>query len=78
MSESGIVNLEGIAKVLLSLGAGLLVLGAVLFLVAKLGWTRLPGDLVYRGKNVTVYLPVGLMILVSVVASLVLHFLSRR
>jgi len=78
VSESGIVNLEGIAKVLLSLGAGLLVLGAVLFLVAKLGWTRLPGDLVYRGKNVTVYLPVGLMILVSVVASLVLHFLSRR
>ena len=78
MSESGIVNLEGIAKVLLGLGAGLLVLGAVLFLVAKLGWTRLPGDLVYRGKNVTVYLPVGLMILVSVVASLILHFLSRR
>jgi len=78
VSESGIVNLEGIAKVLLGLGAGLLVLGAVLFLVAKLGWTRLPGDLVYRGKNVTVYLPVGLMILVSVVASLILHFLSRR
>ena len=78
MSESSIVNLEGIAKVLLGFGVGLLVLGAVLFLVAKLGWTRLPGDLVYRGKNVTVYLPVGLMILVSVVASLILHFLSRR
>ena len=78
MSESGIVNLEGIAKVLLGFGVGLLVLGAVLFLVAKLGWTRLPGDLVYRGKNVTVYLPVGLMILVSVVASLILHFLPRR
>ena len=78
MSESSIVNLEGIAKVLLGFGVGLLVLGAVLFLVAKLGWTRLPGDLVYRGKNVTVYLPVGLMILVSVVASLILHFLPRR
>ena len=78
MSESGIVNLEGIAKVLLGFGVVLLVLGAVLFLVAKLGWTRLPGDLVYRGKNVTVYLPVGLMILVSVVASLILHFLPRR
>ena len=60
-SGSGIVSLEGMAKVLLGLGVGLLVLGAVLFLVAKLGWTRLPGDLVYRGKNVTVYLPVGLI-----------------
>ncbi|MFH0915036.1 MAG: DUF2905 domain-containing protein [bacterium] len=72
------MRLEGIAKVLLGLGVGLLVIGAVLFLVARLGWTRLPGDLVYRGKNVTVYLPIGLMILVSVVATLVLHFLSRR
>ena len=75
---SGVVRLEGVAKVLLGLGVGLLVIGAVLFLVARLGWTRLPGDLVYRGKNVTVYLPIGLMILVSVVATLVLHFLSRR
>lgn len=72
------MGLEGWAKVVLGLGVGLLVVGAVLLLVAKLGWTRLPGDLVYRGKNVTVYLPVGLMILVSVVASLILHFLSRR
>lgn len=72
------MSLEGMAKVLLGLGVGLLVIGAVLFLVAKLGWTRLPGDFVYRGKHVTVYLPIGLMILVSVVATLVLHFLSRR
>ena len=72
------MGLEAIAKVIIGLGVGLLVIGGGLFLAAKLGWTRLPGELVYRGKNVTVYLPIGLMILVSVVASLILAFLSRR
>jgi len=72
------VNLEGLGKILLGLGVGLVVLGGVLYLVAKLGWTRLPGDFVYRGKNVIIYIPFGLMILVSVVGSLILHFLSRR
>jgi uncharacterized membrane protein YidH (DUF202 family) len=72
------VSLEGIAKVLIGVGLGVLVLGGILFLVAKLGLNRLPGDLVYRGKNITVYVPIGLMVLVSLVASLVLHFLSRR
>jgi multisubunit Na+/H+ antiporter MnhG subunit len=72
------VSLEGIAKILVGVGLGVLVLGGILFLVAKLGLNRLPGDFVYRGRNITVYVPIGLMVLVSLVASLVLHFLSRR
>lgn len=72
------MGLEGLAKIVLGLGAALVVIGGVLFLFAKLGWTHLPGDLVYRGKNVTVYVPIGLMIVVSVVASLILYLLSRR
>jgi hypothetical protein len=42
----------------------------------KLG--RLPGDLVYRGKNTTVYFPIVTSILVSVVLSLVMWILGRR
>jgi hypothetical protein len=72
------VSLEGIAKILLGVGVGLLVLGGIVLLASRLGWTRLPGDLVYRGRSVTLYIPIGLMILVSVVLSLVFHFLSRR
>lgn len=72
------MSLEAVARILLGLGVALVVIGGVLFLVAKLGWTRLPGDLVYRGKNVTVYAPIGLMIVISIVVSLILHFLSRR
>jgi len=72
------VNLETVAKIVLGIGVGFLVLGGILYLVAKLGWTHLPGDFVFRGKNVTVYIPLGLMILVSVVGSLILYLLSRR
>ena len=72
------MNLEGLAKVLLGLGIALVVLGGIFYLVAKLGWTKLPGDFVYRGKNIVVYVPFGLMILVSLIGSLILHLLSRR
>ena len=72
------MNLETVAKIVLGIGVGFLVLGGILYLVAKLGWTHLPGDFVFRGKNVTVYIPLGLMILVSVVGSLILYLLSRR
>lgn len=72
------MNLEGLGKILLGLGVALVVLGGALYLVSKLGWTRFPGDFVYRGKNVIIYIPFGLMILISVVGSIILHFLSRR
>lgn len=72
------MSLETIAKLVLGIGVALLVIGGVLLLAAGLGWTRLPGDLVYHGKNVTIYVPIGLMILVSLLATLIMHFLSRR
>jgi hypothetical protein len=72
------VGLESLAKIVLSVGAGLLIVGGIMYLLARLGWTHLPGDFVYRGKNVTVYVPIGLMILVSVIGSLILYLFSRR
>jgi len=38
---------------------------------------RLPGDIVYRGKNTTVYFPLVTSILISVVLSVVLYVISR-
>jgi hypothetical protein len=72
------VALESLGKILLWVGLGIIVLGGLLILFGKLGWTHLPGTFVYRGKNATVIVPIGLMILISVVVSLVLHFLNRR
>jgi len=72
------VGLETIGKILLGVGAGVIVLGGLLILFAKLGWTHLPGTWTYKGKNVTVIIPIGFMILVSVVVTVVLNLLNRR
>jgi hypothetical protein len=38
---------------------------------------RLPGDIVYRGKNTTVYFPIVTSIALSVILSAVLYLVSR-
>ena len=56
----------------------LLVLGGLFLLLGRLGLDRLPGDLVFRRGNFTVYFPIGLMILLSVVGTIVLNLILRR
>jgi len=66
-------------KLLIVLGIVVLVAGVVLTLLGRtsLPLGRLPGDIVYRGKNTTFYFPLATSILVSVVLSLVLNLLGR-
>ncbi len=56
----------------------LLVLGGLFFLLGRLGLDRLPGDLVFKRGNFTVYFPIGLMILLSVIGTIVLNLFLRR
>ncbi len=56
----------------------LLVLGGLLFLLGRFGVDRLPGDLVFRRGDFTLYFPIGLMILLSVVGTIVLNIVFRR
>ena len=39
---------------------------------------HLPGDIVIQRDNVTIFIPLGTMLLVSIVVSLVLGLLNRR
>jgi len=39
---------------------------------------HLPGDIVIQRENVTIFIPLGTMLLVSVVVSVVIAFLNRR
>jgi multisubunit Na+/H+ antiporter MnhG subunit len=70
--------METAGKVLLGAGALLALAGALVLLLARLGVARLPGDVVVRRGNLTVYAPIGLMILLSVVLTIVLNALNRR
>jgi hypothetical protein len=72
------VELEGIGKLLIGGAVVLLVLGGALYLLGRFGVDRLPGDLVFRRGNFTLYFPIGLMILLSVVGTIVLNIVLRR
>ncbi len=50
-----------LGKALLGLGLLLVVIGAAVLIATRLGLPlgRLPGDVSYRGKNVTAFLPLG-------------------
>jgi hypothetical protein len=72
------VGLDGVGKLLLDGAVVLLVLGGLFLLLGRLGVDRLPGDLVFRRGNATFYFPIGLMILISVVGTIVLNLVFRR
>jgi len=46
--------------------------------LAKLGVDRIPGTLSWKSENVTVFVPIGLMLLVSIVGTIVLNVFPRR
>ncbi len=56
----------------------LLVIGVIFLLLSRFGLDRLPGDLIFRRGNLTIYAPIGLMILVSIVLTILLNLFFRR
>jgi hypothetical protein len=72
------MGLEGMGKLLIGGAVALLVLGALFLLLGRFGLDRLPGDLVFRRGNFTLYFPIGLMILLSVVGTILLNLFLRR
>ena len=72
------MGFEDIGKLLVAGAVVLLVLGGLFLLLGRFGVERLPGDLVLRRGNLTVYFPIGLMILLSVVGTIVLNVIFRR
>jgi hypothetical protein len=68
-----------IGRMLLALGIALAVIGGIVMLLGRTGLPlgRLPGDILYRGKNTTFYFPLATSILISVVLSIVLFLIGR-
>ncbi len=71
--------MSDLGRILIGIGLLLVVCGAVVLLVGKLGLPlgRLPGDFAWRGKHTTVYFPLATSIMLSVVLSLIFWALSR-
>ncbi len=68
------------AKILIGLGAALLLIGLALhFYPGALGWFgKLPGDIRIERENSVFYFPITSMIIVSVLLSLVFSLFFRR
>ena len=64
---------------LVLLGGVIVVVGLALILLGRtnLPIGRLPGDIIYRGKNATFYFPLATSILVSLVLSVLLYLFGR-
>jgi len=64
---------------LLGLGLLLALIGGAILLAGRAGLPlgRLPGDISYKGKNVSFYFPLGTSILISIVLSVILYLISR-
>jgi hypothetical protein len=68
-----------VGRLLIYAGAALMLVGLIVIAAGKLGLPlgRLPGDIVWRGKNSTFYFPLATCLLLSVVLSLVAWLLRR-
>jgi hypothetical protein len=68
-----------LGKALVAMGVVVTVIGMALILLSRthIPIGRLPGDIVYRGKQTTVYFPLATSILLSAVLSALVYFISR-
>ena len=66
-----------VQRVLIIAGIALFVLGILWPWIRKLGFGRLPGDIVIEREGFHFYFPVTTMILLSIVVSIVIYFLKK-
>jgi len=69
--------LQSMGKILLIFGSLFIFTGLILLLAGRLGAGKLPGDLVIQKDNITIYIPLATMIIVSIIMSILFSF-SRR
>lgn len=67
-----------IGRLLMIAGAGIFLVGLVIVLGGRLAWIgNLPGDIVIKRDNFTLFAPIGSMILLSVLLTIVLNVVGR-
>ncbi len=71
--------MNDLGKAMIVFGIVLALAGAGLMLAGRMNFPlgRLPGDIVYRGKNSTVYFPLATSLVLSVVISIVLYVVGH-
>ena len=68
-----------IGRTLLVFGLILVAAGLLLLFADRIPFLgRLPGDILVKRKNFTIYFPLATMVILSIIATVVLNLYSRR
>jgi uncharacterized membrane protein len=67
---------QQVGKWLIAAGIIIVLLGAIVMLLGRVGLFRLPGDLEFGSKNWRVYVPIASCILISIVLTLILWLIN--
>ena len=67
-----------LAKVVILIGAVLIVIGLVMLALPRIPFLgRLPGDILIKKEHVTFYFPLATSIVISIIISLILYLINR-
>jgi uncharacterized membrane protein YidH (DUF202 family) len=72
------VDIQGLGRLLIVIGALIALLGLALALGGRLGLGQLPGDIAFRRGRVSIYVPITTAIILSIVLTIVLNLVLRR
>ena len=66
------------AKVMILIGVVLIVVGLVILFFPRLPFVgKLPGDILVKKENLTLYFPLATSIVISIIISMVLYFINK-
>lgn len=66
------------SKILIIFGVLLLIIGLLTYFSDKLPLFKLPGDIVIKRKNLTIYIPIVSMIILSLILTIILNLIFRK
>ena len=67
-----------VGRVILVVGIVLVVIGGLAAMGVRLPFGRLPGDIAIEGENGAIYIPLGSMIVISLILTLLANCFLRR
>ncbi len=71
------MDLQLMGKWLVLMGVGLAIVGGLFWLGGRAGLGSLPGDIAYRGQNMSCYVPIVSSIVISLLLTLIVNLIIR-
>ncbi len=70
--------MKSLGMMLIIAGIGLIFMGLILVVLPKIGFFRLPGDILVKKDGVVIFIPIVSMLLLSLFLTLILNLFFKR